>query len=233
MTMSAPAAAFDAVADRYERELQKGLEVSGETPEHFAERRVQWLAGRLQRMNASPRRVLDFGCGTGGSSMLLGDSLEAGSILGVDISTASLEVARQRHGDPRMCFTTPGGMADQPPCDLAFCNGVFHHIPPVERAATLASIRNTLNPGGLFAFFENNPWNPGTRWVMSRISFDHDAVTIAASAARRMLADAGFEVISTDFLFIFPRWLGCFRPVERFVSGLPLGAQYLLLGRRT
>jgi len=44
--------------------------------------------------------------------------------------------------------------------DLAYCNGVFHHIAPDARPEALAMIRDALKPGGLFAFWENNAWNP-------------------------------------------------------------------------
>jgi hypothetical protein len=43
----------------------------------------------------------------------------------------------------------------------------------------------------------------------------------------------GFEVIQTDFLFIFPRILSRLRPLEPFVAHLPLGAQYQILCRKT
>ena len=55
--------------------------------------------------------------------------------------------------------------------ELAFCNGVFHHIPVDERAAVIDYIYHSLKPGGWFAMWENNPWNPGTRYVMRSMSF--------------------------------------------------------------
>ena len=36
----------------------------------------------------------------------------------------------------------------------------------------------------------------------------------------------------TDFLFVFPRVLGWLRGVEPRLARWPLGAQYLVLGRR-
>ena len=39
------------------------------------------------------------------------------------------------------------------------------------------------------------------------------------------------EIVETDFLFIFPRALRLFRPLERLVSRLPLGGQYMVLCR--
>ena len=40
------------------------------------------------------------------------------------------------------------------------------------------------------------------------------------------------EVLRTDFLFIFPRVLKWLRWIEPLVSRLPLGGQYLVLGRK-
>ncbi len=37
--------------------------------------------------------------------------------------------------------------------DLAFCNGVFHHIPLEARAASAQLVHAHLRTDGLFAFF--------------------------------------------------------------------------------
>ena len=49
--------------------------------------------------------------------------------------------------------------------ELVFCNGVFHHIARIERSGALDFVRNVLGDGGYFAFWENNPLNPGSRYV--------------------------------------------------------------------
>jgi hypothetical protein len=53
-----------------------------------------------------------------------------------------------------------------------------------------------------------------------------------ALETRRRLRAAGFQILRTDFLFIFPKSLGALRPLEAMVSRLPLGAQYQVLCRR-
>jgi SAM-dependent methyltransferase len=225
---------FDTVAGTYEQQLAQGLTVTGETPRYFAEGRLQWTAARLKALGFQARRVLDFGCGIGGSVPMIFDVLGAESVLGVDPSAESLAVARSRHGSQRACFVEPNALADHDRVDLAFCNGVFHHIPatpPTERLDALESIHRSLRPGGLFAFWENNPWNPGTRYVMSRLSFDRDAETITPPNARHLLREAGFDVINTDFLFLFPHALRWLRRIEPLLASLPLGAQYLVLAR--
>ena len=125
-----------------------------------------------------------------------------------------------------------GELASAGEMDLAFCNGVFHHIPLAERADAVRWVHQSLRPKGFFAFWENNPWNPGTRYVMSRIPFDRDAITLSPPESRRLLSAGGFEILRTDFLFFFPRWLGWLRRIEPRLTGLPLGAQYLVLTRK-
>jgi hypothetical protein len=68
--------------------------------------------------------------------------------------------------------------------------------------------------------------------VMSRIPFDRDAQTITPPEGRRMLKAAGFQVLRTDFLFLFPHLLRWFRPLETLVTRLPFGAQYQILCRK-
>jgi SAM-dependent methyltransferase len=154
-------------------------------------------------------------------------------VQGVDTSSAELAAARRDFGsDGRLRFSSIDEHAPSGDMDLVYTNGVFHHIPPAERAGAVRYIRDALRPGGWLAFWENNPWNPGTRYVMSRIPFDRDAITLSAPAARRLLVAGGFEVHSVRFCFIFPRSLRALRPIEPSLSRLPLGGQYQVLCRK-
>jgi hypothetical protein len=67
---------------------------------------------------------------------------------------------------------------------------------------------------------------------MSRCPFDEDAILISPHGAKAMLRTAGFEVVRTDFRFIFPRVLRGLRKLEDFAYRLPLGAQYQVLCRK-
>lgn len=225
-------ASFDPYAEDYDQALGRGLAVTGESKEFFAKRRIEWLSKRLRALSFSPARVLDYGCGTGSSIPLFFEVLGAKSVLGLDVSSRSLEQARQLHGSEGVEFEHTDQHTPRANFDLAFCNGVFHHVPPEERAEVVGFIYRCLRPGGLFALWENNPWNPGTRIVMSRIPFDHDAQTLHALEGRRLLKNGGFQILSTDHTFLFPKALRAFRGLEPLVSSLPLGAQYQVLGLR-
>jgi SAM-dependent methyltransferase len=225
-------AAFDAHARAYDEELQRGLSVSGENRDFFARGRVRFLADCLRARGACARTVLDYGCGTGATTRWFFEELGSARTVGVDVSADSLAVAREQVNDPRAQFVEPGDPRAADEIDLAYCNGIFHHVRPADRPDVLADIKRCVRPGGLFALWENNPWNPGTRLVMSRIPFDRDAIPVSALEARRLATAAGFRVLRVDFLFIFPRALRVFRGIEPLVSRLPLGAQYQVLCER-
>jgi SAM-dependent methyltransferase len=223
---------FDQHADVYDAELNQALAVTGETKDYFAQERVKWLLRCTRRLQEQPRSAIDFGCGIGDTCFLLGQAFNLDSILGLDVSRRSVEVAGRQHASARCAFLEFRDYLPQADIDLVYCNGVFHHVPVAERDESVDYVRRCLRPGGLFAFWENNPWNPGTRYVMSRLAFDSDASTLTPPEALRLLRRGGFEITSLHYRFIFPRFLKWFRFLEPHASRLPLGAQYQVLCRK-
>ena len=225
-------ATFDAFSQSYEEALHRGISVSGEDSTFFARGRLLHLAQLLAGRRAGVDSVVDFGCGVGNSLPLIRELLSASHVTGIDVSSDSIAMARQRFPCEGFHLTTCDQLADSARFDVAFCNGVFHHIPLCERSESARWVHEHLQPGGLFAFFENNPLNPGTRYVMSRIPFDREAITLLPHQARRLLRSAGFEIVLTHYLFFFPKALAWFRPLEPALRRVPLGAQYLVLAQK-
>lgn len=223
---------FDQFTGSYDHALAKGLSSTGENREFFANGRIRFLQICLGRLGFRPGSVMEFGCGTGFHLPLLREITGAKSVLGIDVSEKSIEVAKRSLGPSIANFARPSDYRPAGQVDLAFCNGVFHHIEPGERASAVEYIRDCIRPGGMFALWENNPWNPGTRLVMKRIPFDRDAITLTASEGRNLLKSAGLRILRIDYLFIFPHALRWLRPLEFPLSRLPLGGQYQILAQK-
>jgi len=223
---------FDRTAREYERLFERWLRIAGASREHFARARLNWLARLLRQREIAPRRVMDFGCGTGMSLSLLADILEAEQVIGLDTSEESLAVARESTDSRRVELATPARYQPQQNLDLVFCNGVFHHVPLAERVAVVNYIHRCLRPGGIFALWENNPWNPIHAFAMKHSEIDRNAIPLPPPESRRLVGLEPFRVIRTDYLFFFPgpfRWI---RSLEKSLIKVPFGAQYQVLARK-
>ena len=185
---------FDRFADAYEREVEAATRFAGLPTEFFLEVKVAHLLNRLRQQFEDFRRlrVLDVGCGVGLTDQLLKAHLP--HLVGVDISGKSLDVARVRN--PQIAYHHS---ADN---NLPFVNGsfdvvfaicVWHHVPPNQWTAFLSELFRVLVPKGLLFVYEHNPWNPLTRLVVSRCSFDEDAVLVSAYQAARKVRQLALE----------------------------------------
>lgn len=97
---------------------------------------------------AAPSRVLDVGCGTGALAQLVIEALPHCELVGIDLSSAMLDRARQRLGqraDLHQADSEHLPFADES-FDVAYCNDSFHHYPDPRRAAFEAW--RVLRPGG-------------------------------------------------------------------------------------
>lgn len=231
--MEVPSEPLFDLTQEYDEMLHRGLKLSGETREFFMRGRVEDMSAVLAGLEA-PRRILDLGCGLGHTAKHLASVFAGAQVLGLDTSSEALEHAAARYGGERVGFRHLDEFVPDGDFDLCYVNGVFHHIAPADRPAAVHTVLAALSPGGLFAFFENNPWNPGTRMVMSRIPFDRGAQTLSPRNARALLDSCGFRSIRpTRYLFFFPKPLGWLRFAEPHLRRAPLGAQYWLLAERS
>jgi SAM-dependent methyltransferase len=217
-------------AEEYDAMLARGLRLSGEDKAYFRDGRLRSLLASLPE-GFRPRRILDFGCGTGDTADELRALVPGAEVVGVDTSERALAVARESY--PGVRFAPVAKLDDLGPFDLCYVNGVFHHIAPPRRGEAMRAILDALRAGGYLGLFENNGWNPGARLVMRRIPFDPDAVVLTPPETRRLVAAAGFgPPIRTRSLFYFPRPLAFLRFLEPALARLPLGAQIQVVAQK-
>jgi SAM-dependent methyltransferase len=113
------------------------------------------------------KRVLDFGSGSGASSMVLARMFPNASIVGVELVPAHVELARHRAAfyglDGRVSFEVSPDANNLPPeigeFDFIVFSGVFEHLLPEERPRVLPLLWNHLVKGGL-VFIDQLPY----RW---------------------------------------------------------------------
>jgi ubiquinone/menaquinone biosynthesis C-methylase UbiE len=177
---------YDAIADRF-AEWQRGI---------VGDERERWVRELLPRLPPDAN-VLELGCGAAvESTALLADR---GRLTGVDISPEQLRRARERLRDAVFVegdITKVDFPAES--FDAVVSLFVLQHIPHEELAPLLASVARWLRRGGHFL---------ATMGVRGRGEFVEDWLgvpmffsSITADASRRLLRDAGLELVHDEIV---------------------------------
>jgi SAM-dependent methyltransferase len=225
-------AEFDQFADEYTATHAANIRLSGEDPEYFARYKIEEVRRRWDaRGRAEPQAILDFGTGIGNALPHLRKLFPTSRIVGLDVSEKSLAVAGRRFPGAAELIAYDGAAIPLPPAgfDLVFSACVFHHIDAAEHVGIFGQLRALLKPDGLMAIFEHNPVNPATRHIVATCPFDANAVLLSSGELKRSQSEAGFRGIEVAYTGFFPGALRALRPLERFMTALPIGAQYYTL----
>lgn len=175
------------------------------------------VPGLTERLTEGAR-VLELGCGQGHASRLLTRAFPASEVVGLDVSEAAVERARQAASDAGLDnLSHVIGSATHPPegpWDLVCAFDVIHDL--AQPFEALAATREVLAGDGLFAMIDSGapssldeqaalPWAP----MMYGVSLGHcltvslaqDGAGLGAmwgrEAAMEALHDAGFVDVAT------------------------------------
>ncbi|MDP9813442.1 SAM-dependent methyltransferase [Rhizobium tibeticum] len=224
---------FDQFADEYRKLHANVITASGETPEFFAEYKIADMARHAASRSVEVNSILDFGCGVGTSSPYFLRYFPDASLVGVDVSNKSLEIARSRFGQKATYAQLDKiiGFPDNT-FDTAFAACVFHHIPWEEHEHWLREIHRVVKPSGFVAIFEHNPWNPLTVRAVNTCEFDANARLMNPFHLRTLLRGVGWNKVRHDYRIFFPRALSSFRFLEAGMRWLPLGAQFSVTAQK-
>lgn len=231
-------AEFDSFAHEYEALHAASITASGYSPAYFAEYKIKEVARHLTRLGLADKeiRFLNYGCGIGNSETYIRKHLPNAFIYSVDVSSKSVEYARERHEDmPKATFSVTDGRTI--PFDLrfdvVFIANVLHHTPRDQQVRVLKMLRGALAPNGFLYVFEHNPLNPLTVRAFNSCPFDKGAVLLPPWYAARILDRAGFANRTLRFALFFPKVLSALVPFEKYMGKVPLGAQYYLVAQNT
>lgn len=119
-------------------------------------------------INLKDKKILDFGCGSGASSVILG-KLGAEKVVGVDVNEELLSIAKLRSRDYgfddkiefKLLSKTEKLPFEDKVFEIVVCNGVIEHIYPRERRNWIKECWRVLAPEGNLMVLETpNKWWP-------------------------------------------------------------------------
>lgn len=223
-------AEFDKYRSNYVEVVEDSFSFSGLKHEFFLRAKIAVLDDVISHRglsdSARPLKALDVGCGIGVLHPFGRDLLP--NLSGCDISSES--IARAKQDNPWVAYRSyhpPNLPFPDDTFDLAFTVCVVHHVPPADRPSFFSEMKRILRPGGVVCMLEHNPFNPLTRLSVLRCPFDKDAVLLNRWQAEKMLRSAGFRELRSRHFLLFPLANRVSNTAERWLSGLPLGAQYI------
>lgn len=187
----------------------------------------------VEHLNFTPRRILEYGCGTGRNLVFLKEAFPDSKIFGTDISEKSLEVAKKKKPFCETFTIRDDNISNfLESFDLIFVAGVFHHIPPKERLFVLEVIKSLLAPQGVVFIFENNPYNPLVRRLVKDCPFDADAQLLSYGELQNLLIKAHLPIeVGKYYLFIPPKFSSLLK-FEKYLRWLPIGGQYFIKAKK-
>ena len=222
--------AFDREAAGYEAAIEEAIAFAGQPHDVYVEAKVERLLELARRrLDDEAIDALDVGCGPGLTDRRLRSHVR--SLHGVDVSEEM--VARARQAVPDADYRAYDGTRLPYPdggFDLVFAICVVHHVARELRLQFLRELQRVTRPQGLVAVFEHNPWNPLTRRVVRHIPFDEGVELVSRGRLASAFGAAGLEVTDAEYLLFTPWRAPALARLERRLSWLPLGAQYVVAG---
>jgi SAM-dependent methyltransferase len=217
----------------YRKEVDDAINFSGLNSDFFLRGKADCVISILDEYGVGSKAAscLDIGCGIGAMHPPLKDRI--GHLAGVDISPEAIkDAAAVNSWVDYKSFDGSRLPYDDASFDFCFATCVMHHVPPAQWDAFVAEAWRVTRPGGIFAVFEMNPLNPLTRLAMMRCAFDHDAVRLWPRRVRKLMSEEGFSPLMQRHLFFVPLRNNWARKIDRALTWLPIGAQYVVWGRR-
>ena len=135
-----------------------------EEPDHLAEPLRAFTLAYVSEAELEGKRLLDFGCGSGSSTVALAALFPRTEIVAVDLEEGNVAVARLRaahYGVENATFVVSPGPLELPPdigtFDFVYLSAVYEHLLPAERPVLMVKLWEVLRPGGVF-FLNQTPY---------------------------------------------------------------------------
>jgi len=186
-------------------------------------------------------RVLDVGCGTGGSARAIAAAVgPAGRVVGIDLSEPMIEVARRQVPEAEFVLGDVGNFVATEPFDVAYSRMCLMLLEDPIKGCT--SILRALRPGGrlsatVFRDMASNPWLPavvlgaaphvGPLPAMPLPGEPGPFAFAESSVARAVLGAAGFVRVEVTAVDVVARPPGAIEEVAEVLIALgPAGGAY-------
>ena len=157
----------------------------------------------VKAVKGSPRQILDLGCGTGSTTMMLKQAFPDAKVVGLDLSPQMLVMAEHKALQAGLDIQWVHGLAEATnfedgEFDIVTASLLFHETPPYIAQKILVEAYRLLSPGGQVIILDGNQKTlRQTSWLTE--VFEEPYINeYAAGSVDAWLGAAGFEKVRTE-----------------------------------
>ena len=159
--------------------------------------------GIIDRIRCRPDRILDLGCGTGSTTLLLKQTFPQATVVGLDLSPYMLVVADKKAQKAGLEIQFRQGNAEQTGLpansfDLVTASLLFHETPPAIACKILQEAFRLLRTGGEVLILDGS--QGALRWAdwLTEIFEEPYIKDYAAGSVDAWMGSAGFGNVRTE-----------------------------------
>jgi ubiquinone/menaquinone biosynthesis C-methylase UbiE len=159
--------------------------------------------GLLDRIRVKPRRILDLGCGTGSTTLMLKQAFPQAQVIGLDLSPYMLVRAEDKASKAGLDIQLRHGNAEHTgfpdaSFDLVTASLLFHETPPAVTQAILLECFRLLTVGGEVLILDGSQKTLRNLDWLNNIFEEPYIRDFAAGSVDAWMGKAGFEAVQTD-----------------------------------
>ncbi|MCA1992506.1 MAG: class I SAM-dependent methyltransferase [Coleofasciculus sp. S288] len=158
--------------------------------------------GLIDTINGTPRRILDLGCGTGSTTLMLKQAFPQAQVIGLDLSPYMLVMADHKAKIAGLTIEWRHGNAEETGFadgyfDVVAASLLFHETPPAATKSILRECFRVLIPGGQVVILDGNQKTLRQTDWLTEIFEEPYIKDYAAGNVDAWMGAAGFEAVQT------------------------------------
>lgn len=191
----------------------------------------------VQHVQGQPRRILDLGCGTGSTTLLLKRRFPNAQVIGLDLSPYMLVVADDKAHEAGLAIEFRQEKAEQTgfpdaSFDLVTASLLFHELPPAVSCQVLQECFRLLTVGGEVIILDGNQSTlRHTAWL-TEIFEEPYIKDYAAGSVDAWMGTAGFGAVCTDDVWWVQQVTHGVKPMLGQKPSFSTSAEFEALGKR-
>ena len=162
--------------------------------------------GLIDSIKGTPRRILDLGCGTGSTTLMLKQAFPEAQVTGLDLSPYMLVMADHKATTAGLNIQWCHGNAEETgfpdaSFEVVTASLLFHETPPTATKSILRECFRLLTPGGEVLILDGNQKTLRQVDWLTEVFEEPYIKDYASGNVDAWMGAAGFEAVQTKDLF--------------------------------